>query len=168
MRNHQNQTERIKQEHQEGYQALPQLHHRLFILNHVIFVGKTEYNIKGKRLLQQILPQGLPKKTIKDAAKNKDVDLYWRIKDEDLIAKEFTTAKFKSPASKTPVYEKTEKHFLMGLGMHKLTGQKGVVELLHKFGHCTRYILTCDILTTNAESAIEKSKLSPLLPSTRP
>ena len=55
----------------------------------------------------------------------------------------------------------------MALGMQNLTGQKCFVELLHKFGHCMPDSLTCDILTANAGSAIEKSKISSLLPFSR-
>lgn len=58
----------------------------------------------------------------------------------------------------------TEKHLLMALGMHNLTGQKKVVQLLHKFGHCIPYHLTCDILSAYAESTIEQSKMSSILP----
>jgi len=58
----------------------------------------------------------------------------------------------------------TEKHFLMSLVIHNLTGQKNAVELLNKFGHGMSYSLMSDILTANAESAIAKSKISTLLP----
>ena len=49
----------------------------------------------------------------------------------------------------------TEKPFLVALGMHNLTGQRHVIELLNKFGHSMSLNLTCDILTGIAESAIE-------------
>lgn len=58
----------------------------------------------------------------------------------------------------------TEKHYLMGLGLHNLTGQKNVVEIVNKFGNSISYPLTCEILTTQAESAIKRSKMSALLP----
>ena len=57
-----------------------------------------------------------------------------------------------------------EKHFLIGLGVHNLTGQRNVVEILNKLGHSVSYTLASDILTANAESCLEKSKLTSLLP----
>jgi hypothetical protein len=57
-----------------------------------------------------------------------------------------------------------EKHFLVGLGVHNLTGQRNVVEILNKFGHSVSYTMTSEILTANAKSCLEKSRLSLLLP----
>ena len=57
-----------------------------------------------------------------------------------------------------------EKHFLIGLGVHNLTGQRNVVEILSKFGHSVSYTMASEILTANAESCLEKSKLTSLLP----
>ena len=58
----------------------------------------------------------------------------------------------------------TEKHFLMALGLHNMTGQRNVIEVLSKFGQCISYKQTCEILKANAESVIQRSKLSSLLP----
>ena len=57
-----------------------------------------------------------------------------------------------------------EKHFLIGLGLHNLTGKKNVVEILNKFGHSLSYSTATEILTAYAESNIEKLKSSLLLP----
>lgn len=57
-----------------------------------------------------------------------------------------------------------EKHFLIGLGVHNLTGQRNVVEILSKLGHSVSYTMTSEILTANAESCLEKSRLTSLLP----
>jgi hypothetical protein len=57
-----------------------------------------------------------------------------------------------------------EKHFLIGLGIHNLTGQRNVVEILNKFGHSVSYTMASEILTANAESCLEKSRLTSLLP----
>ena len=40
-----------------------------------------------------------------------------------------------------------KKHFLIGLGLHNLTGQKNVIEILNKFGHSLSYSTTSEILT---------------------
>ena len=61
----------------------------------------------------------------------------------------------------------TAKHFLVVLGLHNLTGQKKVVQILHKLGHCMNYDLTCEIETSQAKLALEQqssSSISPLLP----
>ena len=62
--------------------------------------------------------------------------------------------------------EKTlwKSHFRIGLGVHNLTGKKNVVEMLNKFGHSLSYSTASEILTAYAESNIEKSKSSSLLP----
>ena len=57
-----------------------------------------------------------------------------------------------------------EKHFLIGLGLHNITGQKAVVEVLNKFGHSISYSLACDIETSQAENCMEKSKQTSILP----
>ena len=53
-----------------------------------------------------------------------------------------------------------EKHFLIGLGVHNLTGQRNVVEILSKFGHSVNYTMASEILTANAESCLEKSRIT--------
>ena len=43
---------------------------------------------------------------------------------------------------------------------------KNIVEILNKLGHSISYPLTCEILTSQAESSVEKSKMTTLLPLT--
>ena len=57
-----------------------------------------------------------------------------------------------------------EKHFLVGLGARNLIGKKNVVEILNRFGHSLSCSTASEILTAYAESNIEKSKSSSLLP----
>ena len=57
-----------------------------------------------------------------------------------------------------------EKHFLIGLGVHNLTGKKNIVKILNKFGHSLSYSTASEILTAYAESNTEKSESSSLLP----
>ena len=47
----------------------------------------------------------------------------------------------------------TAKHFLMGLGLHNMTGQKNVVDIVNKLGHSISYNRTCEIETAQAEAA---------------
>ena len=54
----------------------------------------------------------------------------------------------------------TEKHFLLGLGLHNLTGQKTVIEVLDKMGHCISY----NILTAQANAMQEKFNSPNYLP----
>ena len=49
----------------------------------------------------------------------------------------------------------TPKHFLLGLGLHSLTGQKKVVQLVSKLGHCITYDKVLDIETAQARKAQE-------------
>ena len=58
----------------------------------------------------------------------------------------------------------TAKHFLVALGLHNLTGQKKVVQILHKLGHCMNYDLTCGIETSQARLALEQQSSSSTLP----
>ena len=61
----------------------------------------------------------------------------------------------------------TAKHFLLALGLHSQTGQKKVVEINHKLGHCISYPLTCEIETAQARVAqimAESSSILPLKP----
>ena len=57
-----------------------------------------------------------------------------------------------------------KEHFLLGLGVHNLTGKKNVVEIVNKFGHSLSYSTASEILSAYAKSNIEKSKSSLLLP----
>ena len=61
----------------------------------------------------------------------------------------------------------TAKHFLLALGLHSQTGQKKVVEINHKLGHCISYPLTCEIETAQArvtQLMAESSSILPLKP----
>ena len=46
----------------------------------------------------------------------------------------------------------TAKHFLVALGLHNMTGQRNVVEINNKLGHCISYPLTCEIETAQAQA----------------
>jgi hypothetical protein len=58
----------------------------------------------------------------------------------------------------------TAKHFLLALGLHSQTGQKKVVEINHKLGHCISYSLTCEIETAQARVAQIMADSSSILP----
>ena len=76
------------------------------------------------------------------------------------------TADLVSAVSKGKVT--TPKHYLVGLGIHNLTGQRAPVEIMNKLGHSISYPKVCDIETSLAEHVIEKSEdfnVLPLLPS---
>ena len=47
----------------------------------------------------------------------------------------------------------TLKHFLLGLGLHNLTGQKIPITILSHFGHCVDYKSVCETETAQAEIA---------------
>ncbi len=47
----------------------------------------------------------------------------------------------------------TLKHFLLGLGLHNITGLKLPIKVLSHLGHCTNYDLVCEIETAEAEVA---------------
>ena len=49
--------------------------------------------------------------------------------------------------SVTGVNAITVKHFLLALGLHSLTGEKKVIEIVNNLGHCISYPLTCEIKT---------------------
>ena len=49
------------------------------------------------------------------------------------------------------------KTFYVSDGLHSLTSSPKVIDLLHKFGHCLNYSLTCEIETYQAEAAQELS-----------
>lgn len=48
----------------------------------------------------------------------------------------------------------TSKHFLLGLGLHSITGQKQVAVINNKLGHCISYDKMCEIETALAEAAL--------------
>ena len=47
----------------------------------------------------------------------------------------------------------TAKHFVLGLGLHNITGQKVPVQVKNHLGHCIDYNLVCEIETAQAEAA---------------
>ena len=47
----------------------------------------------------------------------------------------------------------TLKHFLLGVGLHNITGQKITIRILANLGHSTDYKLVCQIETAEAEIA---------------
>ena len=60
----------------------------------------------------------------------------------------------------------TAKHFLLALGLHNITGQRKIIEILNKLGHCLSYSLTCDIETAQAKVAQLNAESSSILPVT--
>ena len=58
----------------------------------------------------------------------------------------------------------TGKHFLLGLGLHNMTGQKVLVQVMNHLGHCIDYNLVCEIETVQAEAAECIAKSSGALP----
>ena len=64
----------------------------------------------------------------------------------------------------------TTKHFLLGLGLHDITGQRLPIQILHRLGHCINYNFVCEIETAQAETpqmlATESGAL-PLKPASR-
>ena len=64
----------------------------------------------------------------------------------------------------------TTKHFLLGLGLHSITGQRLPIQILHRLGHCTDYNFVCEIETAQAETAqtlATESGALPLKPASR-
>jgi len=57
-----------------------------------------------------------------------------------------------------------QKHFLLGVGLHNLTGSRKIVDIIHKLGHCISYDLTCEIETAQAEIVLKESKENNILP----
>jgi hypothetical protein len=58
----------------------------------------------------------------------------------------------------------TAKHFLLGLGLHNLTGQKVPIQIVNHLGHCIDYNLVREIETAQAEKADCIAKGSGALP----
>ena len=56
------------------------------------------------------------------------------------------------------------KHFLLGLGVHNLTGSRKIVDILNKLGHCINYNMVCDIETSQAELVQEEASSKCVLP----
>ena len=53
---------------------------------------------------------------------------------------------------------KTEKRFLLGLGIHNMTDQKLPIKILHELGHIIEYNKVCEIETAQSELAIKLSQ----------
>ena len=58
----------------------------------------------------------------------------------------------------------TSKHFLLGLGLHNITGQKKPVQIASQLGHSIDYNLVCEIETAQAEASQLLSTISGTLP----
>ena len=58
----------------------------------------------------------------------------------------------------------TAKHFLLGLGLHNLTGQKKPVQIVNRLGHCIEYSMACEIETSHAEACQKQYAESGVLP----
>ena len=60
----------------------------------------------------------------------------------------------------------TAKHFLLGLGLHRLSGQKKVVQLTNRLGNCMSYDRVLDIETAQAQKAQQLANEASYLPLT--
>ena len=63
----------------------------------------------------------------------------------------------------------TAKHVLLATGLHNMTGQRNIIEIVNKLGHCISYNLTCEIETAQAVRAqylATKNNSLPIRPST--
>ena len=49
----------------------------------------------------------------------------------------------------------THKQFLLGIGLHNITGLKTPIRILSHLGHCIDYNLVCEIETAQAEEAVK-------------
>ena len=62
----------------------------------------------------------------------------------------------------------TPKHYLVGLGIHNITGQKVPVQVMSRLGHSISYSQVCEIETSFAELALHKAEnefeVLPILP----
>ena len=58
----------------------------------------------------------------------------------------------------------TAKHFLLGLGLHNITGQKKPVQIINRLGHCIEYNVACEIETAHAEASQQQYADSGVLP----
>ena len=44
----------------------------------------------------------------------------------------------------------TDKHFLLGLGIHNITGQKRTLQIINMHGHCIDYNKVCKVAATHS------------------
>ena len=56
----------------------------------------------------------------------------------------------------------TLKHFLLGVGLHNITGLKTPIKILSHLGHCIDYNLVCEAKTSQAELAMQRSNQTEL------
>ena len=64
----------------------------------------------------------------------------------------------------------TTKHFVLGLGLHNITGQRLPIQILHRLGHCIDSNFAYEIETAQAETAqmlATESGALPLKPASR-
>ena len=58
----------------------------------------------------------------------------------------------------------TAKHLMLALRLHNMTGQKKVIQILSKLGHCISYDLTCEIETSQAQVFLIEQENNSILP----
>ena len=56
----------------------------------------------------------------------------------------------------------TLKHFLVGMGLHNITGQKLPIQMLSRLGHSVDYNTVCEIEIAQAEIALQNAEVNPL------
>ena len=56
----------------------------------------------------------------------------------------------------------TLKHFLLGVGLHNITGLKTPMKILSNLGHCIDYNLVCEVETSQAELAMQDEQYEEL------
>ena len=56
----------------------------------------------------------------------------------------------------------TLKHFLVGMGLHSITGQKLPIQMLSRLGHSVDYDTICEIETAQAEIPLQNAEVNPL------
>ena len=56
----------------------------------------------------------------------------------------------------------TLKHFLVGMRLHNITGQKLSIQMLSRLGHTVDYNTVCEIETSQAEIALQNAEVNPL------
>ena len=54
------------------------------------------------------------------------------------------------------------KHFLVGMGLHNITGQKLPIQMLSRLGHSVDYNTVCEIETVQVETALQNAEVNPL------
>ena len=57
----------------------------------------------------------------------------------------------------------TAKHLVLALGLHNMTGQRKVIQILSKLGQCISYNLTCEIETSQAQVSLIEQENNPTL-----